>query len=212
MRRLVAMTAATALSASCCAIALGAGSEGTAARAAASKSLVGTFKLDPGRFSGGKASGSYLRMNQPDNSPFPNPDSSASDKSYTLMKPGTDGGLVTGRYQPPPSPPFDGKGNSLSKRIMRPTSFTAIDFSSYTSAKGGPAPSISVSGKKLSGQVRAYAAAWNKQTFAQGSSNVKGTYNSKTHHYVLTWNSTIKGGPFNGFHGTWHLEGTFKAR
>ena len=77
MRRLAVTTAAIALSASCCAIALGAGPDGIAARAAASKSLVGTFKLDPGRFSGGTASGSYLRMSQPDGSPFPNPDSSA---------------------------------------------------------------------------------------------------------------------------------------
>jgi hypothetical protein len=213
MRRLAALTAATALSASCCAIALGAASEGTAVRAAASKSLVGTFKLDPGRFSGGKPSGSYLRMSQPDGSAYPNPDSTASDKSYTLMKPGTDGGLATGRFQAPPSPAFDGKGNSLAKRIMRPVGFTAIKFSVYTSSKANSQPpSISVSGKKLSGQVLAFAAAWNKQTFNQGSSRVTGTYNSRTRHYVLKWTARIKGGPFNSFQGTWHLEGTFKPR
>lgn len=213
MRRLAVLTAATALSVSCCAIALGAGSERTAARAAASKSLVGTFKLDPGRFSGGKARGSYLRMSQPDGSPYPNPDSSASDKSYTLMRAGTDGGLATGRFQAPPSRAFDGRGNSLSKRIMRPTGFTAIKFSVYTSPKvNSRPPSISVSGKKLSGQVLAFSAAWNKQTFTQGSSRVTGSYNSKTRHYVLKWTSRVKGGPFNSFKGTWHLEGTFKPR
>lgn len=213
MNRFAATTAVAAASASAFAIAAGAGPETSTVRAAASKNLVGTFKLAPGRFSGGKASGSYLRMTQPDGKPFPNPDSTASDRSYTLIGPGTDGGLATGRFQQAPSPAFDRKGNSLAKRIMRPTAFTAIKFSAATSSKSsGKPPSISVSGRRLRGQVLSFAAAWNKQNFSQGSSNVTGTYNSKTRHYVLKWTSKVKGGSFNGFLGTWHLEGTFQPR
>jgi len=213
MNRFVATTAIAALSASSFAVALGAGPETTTVRAAASKNLVGTFKLAPGRYSGGKASGSYLRLTQPDGKAFANPDSSASDRTYTLIKPGTDGGLVTGRFQEPPSKGFDGKGNSLAKRIMRPTPFTAINFSAATTSKtSSQAPSISASGRKLRGQVQAFTASWNKQAFGQGSSNVTGSYNSKSHHYAMQWTSKVKGGPFNGFLGTWHLEGTFQPR
>lgn len=212
MNRFVATTAVAALGAAGFAIAPGAGADTATVRAAASKNLVGTFKLDAGRFSGGKARGSYLRMTQPDGKPFANPDSSSSDRTYTLIRPGSDGGLATGRFQPPPRKAFDGKGNSLAKRIMRPTKFTAINFSAATLSKSGPAPSITVSGRKLTGQVRAFTAAWNKQNFSQGSSRVTGSYNSKTRHFVLKWTSKVRGGAFNGFRGTWHLEGTFRPR
>ena len=212
MNRLVATTAVAALAAAGFASVPGAGADTTAVRAAASKNLVGTFVLAPGRFSGGKASGSYLRMTQPGGRPFANPDSSASDRSYTLISPGTDGGLTTGRFQPAPRKAFDGRGNSLAKRIMRPTRFTAINFSAATSSKSGPAPTITASGRRLSGQVRAFTAAWNKQNFSQGSSRVTGSYNSKTRHFVLKWTSKVRGGAFNGFRGTWHLEGTFRPR
>ncbi len=212
MNRFVATTAVAALSASGFAIALSAGPETDTVRAAASKNLVGTFTLSPGRYSHGKASGSYLRMTQPDGRPFKNPDSSASDRSYTLLRAGSDGGLVTGRFQGAPRKPFDRKGNALAKRIMRPTPFTAINFSAFTASKYGPAPSITASGRKLRGQVRAFMASWNKQTFRQGSSRVTGAYNSKTRHYAIKWTSTVKGGPFNGFRGTWHLEGKFRSR
>jgi hypothetical protein len=38
-----------------------------------------------------------------------------------------------------------------------------------------------------------------------------GTYDAKTGAFVLEWTSHIDGGPFNGFTGLWHLEGTFEA-
>lgn len=37
-----------------------------------------------------------------------------------------------------------------------------------------------------------------------------GTYDEKTGRLVLEWTSLIEGGPFGGFTGKWHLEGTFK--
>jgi hypothetical protein len=36
-----------------------------------------------------------------------------------------------------------------------------------------------------------------------------GTYNAKTGQFVLQWTSLIVGGPFNGFTGLWHLQGTY---
>jgi hypothetical protein len=41
---------------------------------------------------------------------------------------------------------------------------------------------------------------------------VTGTYNAKTHGFVLSWTSQVVGGPFNGFTGDWHLTGTFVAK
>ena len=41
---------------------------------------------------------------------------------------------------------------------------------------------------------------------------VTGTYNAKTHAFLLSWTSQVVGGPFNGFTGEWHLTGTFVAK
>jgi hypothetical protein len=38
-----------------------------------------------------------------------------------------------------------------------------------------------------------------------------GTFDAKTGAFVLEWTSHIDGGPFNGFTGLWHLEGTFES-
>ena len=56
--------------------------------------------------------------------------------------------------------------------------------------------------------LRGFTASWNSIYFNQGSPKpagnrpgltraVRGTYNAKTGHYVLTWVSQIVGGPFN---------------
>jgi hypothetical protein len=82
------------------------------------------------------------------------------------------------------------------------------------------APEIFDNKGTLSGQVTAWSAAWNNLYFNQGSPKpgggspgltapVSGTYDSATHAYVLTWASQVVGGPFNGFTGYWHLQGTF---
>jgi hypothetical protein len=74
---------------------------------------------------------------------------------------------------------------------------------------------------KLSGQLQAFAAQWNKQSFNVGSpkpdgsfpgltSPVTGTYNSDTKAYTLEWTSQIVGGAFNNFSAFWHFEGTFE--
>jgi hypothetical protein len=193
--------------------------------------LIGTFKLTAGLCSGYTVSGTYFRMIFPNGSIangkfFTNPDSLCSNNTYTLAVPGTQGGFVTGKYQPNPAPAFSGQGSALADKIVTPQSFTAIDFSIATNKKDPqtgttvPPPSIIDTNGKLSGQMEAWSASWNKQYFNQGSPKpngsrpgltrpVTGTYNAKTHAFVITWASEVVGGPFNSFTGYWHLSGTF---
>ena len=210
---------------------LGVGSAPGLAAAAAPTDLVGTFRITAGRCSPG-ATGSYFRMILPTGNlqgPWvENGDSACGDHTYTLLTPGTDGGLVTGSHQPAPSPGFDGDGNSLAVRVIRPVRFFGVAFSASTNATdlqtGGavPVPAVRVDGGKLSGSLQAFDATWNKQAFNQGSPKpdgsrpgntnpVSGTYDAASGAYSLTWTSQIVGGPFNNFTGLWHLEGTFVA-
>jgi len=175
--------------------------------------LDGTFKLQAGACFGDAVTGTYFRMIFPNGSVskgkfFDNPDSTCPNKTFTLAVPGQQGGLITG--------------------IVQPQSFTAIDFSIATNKKDPqtgltvPPPAISDDHGKLSGQVEAWSAAWNKLYFNQGSPKptgkrpgltepLSGTYNAKTRAFVITWASQVVGGPFNGFTGYWHLAGTFEA-
>jgi hypothetical protein len=157
---------------------------------------------------------------------FENPDSPCTDKSYTSGTPGTDGGLVTATYQPNPVPPFNANGGAKATSIVQPQSFTEIDFGISTNQRDPqtglavPPPRIYDTDGHLSGQVEAWSAAWSHLYFNQGSPKpngsspgltapVSGTYDATTHAFVLTWASQVVGGPFNGFTGYWHLQGTF---
>lgn len=196
--------------------------------------LVGLFRLDPGAQSAsGAIAGTYFQMlGGANEQPLPNNDSTALDKNYTLLRPGTDGGLRTDVYQPAPSPAFAGTvdgqptGNALANRIVQPQTFFQIDFSIVTGAvdaqtgQADPLPRIVAQGGRLSGQTTAWAAQWNGLSFNQGSPKpdgtspghtepVTGTYDAASGHFVLQWKSLIVGGPFDGFAGSWHLEGTF---
>jgi hypothetical protein len=195
------------------------------------QALVGTFKLDAGKCQGYTVSGTYFRMIFPNGSIkngkfFSNPDSLCSNNTYTLAVPGSQGGLVTGTYQPNPKPAFNAHGGALADKIVQPQGFTAINFSIATNkkdpqtGKSVPAPSIIDKDGKLSGQIEAWSAAWNKLYFNQGSPKpggshpglttpLTGTYNASTHAFVITWSSQVVGGPFNSFTGYWHLSGTF---
>jgi len=208
-----------------------AGTQAIASSRGSGQTLTGTFKLTRGSCTAGSPSGSYFRMIYPGGSLkggkfFANPDSACSNKTYTLVGPGTDGGLETAVFQPGPATAFDAKGNAKTGRITAPQAFTQIKFGIATLAKdpktgqAAPAPAITVTNGKLSGQVEAVWAEWNHLYFNQGSPKpggahpgltqaVSGTYNASTGAYVLTWASAISGGPFNGFTGYWHLQGTF---
>jgi hypothetical protein len=199
--------------------------------AAAGQQLKGLFKVDPTSCNGGPVTGSYFRMVQPGgshNGPFvENNDTTCSDKSYTDLAPGTDGGLSTTGHQPNPDPAFDAAGSGTSGRITAPKGFYGTKFAASTnqkdpqSGKDAPVPTVVNDNGKLSGNLAAFSAAWNRQHFNQGSpkpDNTKpgltagptGTYDAATKHFVLEWSSTIVGGAFNNFTGIWRLEGTFQ--
>jgi hypothetical protein len=94
---------------------------------------------------------------------------------------------------------------------------------SYQSANSRPAPTADVNMGScvgntcsLSVELSSWEVMWNGSAFEQGPrpSNTgafvlaAGTYDLATHAYALGWASQIKGGPFNGVIGYWHLEGT----
>ncbi len=207
------------------------GGSSTTPSAAKGQPLIGTFRLTAGSCAGATPTGTYFRMIQPGGTIangkfFTNPDSTCPDKSFTVEAPGAQGGLVTGTFQANPTPAFDAQGNAKADGITKPGSFTAIDFGISTnpkdpqSGKTVPAPEISDLNGTLSGQVTAWTASWNNLYFNQGSPKpggalpglttpVSGTYDAATRAFTLTWASSIVGGPFNGFSGYWHLQGTF---
>jgi hypothetical protein len=228
------LKARVALSSLAVTVAVGAGVIATATaetNAKAGGGLSGTLKLAAGKAAtvGGKATyvGTYFRMIQPGGTDnyFANPASTAANKTYTLLRPGSQGGLKLGSFQPAPSPAFSSSGNALASSIVQPAAFATAKFSISTSAKDpqtgktDPAPSLKLNGSKITGNLTAWTASWNKIYFNQGSPKpggatvsptqpVTGTYNAKTKAFTITWYSAIIGGPFNGFTGFWHLQGT----
>jgi len=196
---------------------------------AAPTRLTGVFALTPGSCTGGAPSGSYFRMILASGTPsgpfLSNSDSACDDETYTLLTPGTDGGLRLGELQPQPSPAFDGSGNARAGRLIRPVRFYGVDFSAATNAVDPQtrtrvsAPQVSVSGSTVSADLRALGVSWNNQQFNQGAPKPDGStpgntrlatgrYDSRTGALTLQWTSQIQGGPFNGFTGLWHLTGT----
>lgn len=196
----------------------------------AGTALTGTFTINAGSCAGG-VHGSYFRMIMHSGTlsgPFlSNSDSKCSKKTYTLLSPGSDGGLITGHYQKQASPAFDSSGNALSHRITKPTRFYGVNFATATNKvdpqtrKSVSPPQVTLNGTKLSADLRSFAVSWNNQQFNQGSPKpsgtrpgltraATGTYNAATGKYTLQWTSQIQGGPFDGFTGLWHLTGTFK--
>jgi hypothetical protein len=205
----------------------------TGTTAPSATTLVGLFKIGAGVCGSDDATGSYFRMVQPGGSltagPFvSNGDSICAVKTWTTLAPGTDGGIVTGSYQPQPATPFSSGGNSSADRIVKPQTFFAVDFGVSTNPTDPqtktavPVPRIVDTGGRLSGDLSAVAVSWNGQFFNQGSPKpggatsaqttaVEGTYDTSTHAYTLTWTSQVQGGPFNNFVGVWHLQGTFQS-
>lgn len=203
--------------------------------AAARGNLKGLFRIAAGECGGaGMTGGSYFRMvnvgGKPETGPFvSNSDSPCGDQTFTPMKPGSDGGLTTGSYQPNPDPAFGPEGSGAAARITEPAKWFGVSYSLATNktdpqtGKPASAPALSANAGKLSGDLRAFAAAWNRQHFNQGSpkpdgakpgntSGPTGTYDPATKTFTLDWTSQIVGGPFNNFTGKWHLEGTFEPR
>ncbi len=197
--------------------------------------MVGTFRVTAGTCNPvtDVIAGSYLKLIFPGGNVhtgffFQNTSSRCFDESFTTISPGTDGGIVTGEFQPGPPRVFTAEGDARANAIIRPVSFAAIALSLSTqpmdtqTKKPVPAPAVQNDRGKLSGNVEAVSAAWRKIYFNQGSPkpggrrpgltrSLSGTYNVRTHAYTLNWTSKIVGGPFTGFIGQWHLVGTFVA-
>ena len=178
--------------------------------------LVGTFALDAGDCTAAAPTGSYFQMVQPGGTaeagPFvPNADSACKDTNFTLLAPGTDGGLTSGTAQASPTPAFDANNNALVAAIAAPAKFFGSAFGVATDGSG-PIPSITATGGTLSGDLSSFTAYWGGGTFSQGSAAATGTIDPTTGDYTLTWTSLISGGSFNGFTGVWHLQGTFTPK
>jgi hypothetical protein len=195
--------------------------------------LVGTFRLTAGACNPvtGTISGSWFQLIFPHGNTrtgffFPNSSSPCFNKGYTIISPGTQGGLATGRFQPGPRRAFDTQGDARASAIIRPVAFAAIDLSLSTQSidpqttRPVPPPVIMDRGGRLSGSTAALSVAWKRIYINQGSPKpggrrpgltkpVSGRYDARSHRFSLTWTSLIVGGPFTGFIGYWHLVGTF---
>ena len=83
--------------------------------------------------------------------------------------------------------------------------------------QGAPKPVVST-GAKTPGQEQAERVwDWVAQRYLEAApkstatgEGATGTFDPDTRTFVLEWTSYIDGGPFNGFTGLWHLEGTFE--
>ncbi|MCU1499109.1 MAG: hypothetical protein JWM47_3062 [Acidimicrobiales bacterium] len=83
--------------------------------------------------------------------------------------------------------------------------------------QGAPKPVVST-GAKAPGQEQAERVwDWVAQRYLEAApkststgKGATGTFDLKARTFVLEWTSYIDGGPFNGFTGLWHLEGTFE--
>ena len=198
--------------------------------AAQGSTLSGLFAMKKGVCaSAGVTSGSYFRMYDPGGGLVTNGSSPCGDKTFTSLSPGRDGGISTLGYQPHPTPEFDGSGNGTNTKITQPEAFYGTRFSTATNSRDPqtttnvPAPKILHDGAgKLSGDVRAFAAAWQNQHFNQGAPKpdgsspggtaaLTGTFDQASGAFTIEWKSHIVGGPFNNFTGLWHFEGTFQS-
>jgi len=196
------------------------GGTGTTAAPRFEGELVGTFAITAGSCSrgGSGVAGSWFQMQQADGSFVPNADSlCTADPTYSLLAPGTDGGLTTGAFQSAPDPAYDATGNGLAAAIAQPVKFFGVDFAAGT-ASDGTQPTLTATKGVLTGDLSAFTAYYAGQAFNQGApkpdgtgSAPTGTIDPATGAFVIEWSSLISGGSFDGFTGVWHLEGTFTA-
>ena len=185
--------------------------------------LTGTFSVDDAVcVDAADVGGSYFRMLQPggtlEGGPYiENFDSVCTDTTFSGLSAGTDGGLITGDWQPAPDPAYDDDGNALAAAVFQPVLFFAVDFGGATDPEEA-VPMLTATGGELSADLAAFTAYYGGDSFNQGAPKPDGsgdaptgTIDPETGAYVLDWTSQITGGAFNEFVGDWHLEGTFTA-
>ncbi|HVW79550.1 MAG TPA: hypothetical protein VHB69_01240 [Mycobacteriales bacterium] len=225
-RALAALTAGAAL-------VLAAGCSGTHQTTPDATHLDGLFRIAPGACpaASGLPTGSYLVvLSAASGGTVGNPHGGCKNPAYTLLDPGTDGGLVTGEFQQVSGPTFDRHGNSRDGRIIAPVRFGKLDVGFGTSSRdeqdapaGAPAfpvPSAIVRGSALSVDLRSLVVSYAgdadtscKTTYGVGcwelgSENATGTYDAATGHYSIQWFSGASFTP-KGDSIEVHLEGTF---
>lgn len=137
---------------------------------------------------------------------------------------GTDGGLITGVYQPDPPPTTDTNDITYASTINDPNSFLFFGFASAVSTNEidpvdgvstYPVPSIVSRGDgTLTADLSSWDWWWGATHTNQGAPRVStgnpaptGTYDPASGAYTLSWNSLIVAGPFDGFTGEWTLVG-----
>lgn len=202
-----------------------------AAPVAQANEMVGRFTIAAGTCSGPTPSGSWVQLSK-GGGPIPNPSSTCDGGNYTLVTQGTEG-LLTGQFQPDPTPTFDANGNSLAGAIIAPAAFLGADFGAATDpqnmqdAPDGPAvyPApyavLSSTGTTFTANLAAVNFTYNGPAggtcasgggvgcYAVGSADVPGTYDPSSGAYSLQWTGDVVGGAFNGATATFHLTGTF---
>ncbi|HEX3707163.1 MAG TPA: hypothetical protein VHV76_11075 [Mycobacteriales bacterium] len=200
---------------------------------ATSTKLTGLFKITPGACATakGKPTGSYLVViSAAAGKTVGNKHGGCVNPAYTLLRPGADGGLVTGEFQDVSGAAFDSHGNGRANRIVVPTAFGSRRFGIATNthdqqgaANGQPAyprPAAIATGSSLRVDLRSLVITYGgpasstcEQAFGVGcwelgSENATGTYDATSAHYLINWFSgesfTAKGDSIEV-----HLEGTF---
>jgi hypothetical protein len=198
----------------------------------AGRAMNGQFSIAAGICGNGPSpTGSWVQLGL-GGSVIKNPNSSCDGGVYTLVDQGTEG-LLTGQYQPNPTPTFDANGNSLAGAIIQPTEFLGTDFGAATdpqdeqTAPSGPdvfpAPQALLDGSTIEANLSALNFTYNGPAngtcasgggdgcYALGSSDVTGTYDLSTRAYTLQFTGTIHGGAFNNATATFHLAGVFNG-
>jgi hypothetical protein len=201
--------------------------------ATASPQLVGTFRLTAGHCSSPTAppTGSYFVVgNAADGKPVPSSQGACSDHMFVPLAPGTDGGLVTGSFQPDPTPTFSANGSSLAGSIIVPVNFQGQKVGMATSGNDDqnapnaapifPVPTATVDGSNLDVDLRSLhfsygglpgstcVTSYGQGCWDLGSRSAAGTYDKSTKHFTLDW---FVGEAFSqaGDSIEVHFEGTF---
>lgn len=93
----------------------------------------------------------------------------------------------------------------------------AASWNNQNFNQGAPKPVPNTEAKALGQEKAEKVWDWAAQRWLEAApppsltgKGATGTYDAETGRVVLTWTSYIEGGPFNGFTGLWHLEGTFE--
>lgn len=174
--------------------------------------LSGVLRLDPGHCAGrsAKPTGSYLVViSAATDKLVDNHDSRCAAKQYTLLRPGRDGGLALGRFQPAPRPAFDGRRGGTATAITRPVEFDGVRLALATDPRDEqdaptgqpafPAPEAIVTGDTLHVDLRSLvflyggrAGATCAQTYGVGcwnlgSRSATGSYDPNTGRFEVSW-------------------------